>query len=84
MAQGWICLHRKILDSDIWGYDCEPYTKREAWIYILLNTSRKEHKCIINNTIVTVNRGEYLVSLRYLATAWRWSVNKVRRYLTLL
>lgn len=84
MATGWICLHRKILDSDIWNYDSEPYTRREAWIYLLLNVSRKEHKSIIGGQIVQINRGEYLVSLRYLAQAWRWSINRVKRYLTTL
>lgn len=84
MAAGWICLYRKILDSEIWNYDNEPYSRREAWIYLLLKASRKDHKSMIDGSVIEVKRGEYFVSYRYLANAWGWSTKKVLKFLSVL
>ena len=80
---GWISIHRQILQCDIWDTD-EPYSKRDAWIYLLLKATRQDRTLLIKNHAVELKRGEYCVSERYLATAWKWSRGKVKRYLELL
>lgn len=80
---GWISIHRQILQCDIWDTD-EPYSKRDAWIYLLLKATRQDHILLIKNHAVELKRGEYCVSERYLATAWKWSRGRVKRYLELL
>jgi len=83
MAKGWISIHRQILECDIWATD-EPYNKRDAWIYLLLKASRHDHNLLVKGHIVPLKRGEICASERYLATAWKWSRGKVKRYLNIL
>lgn len=83
MAIGWIKLHRNIQESKLWT-DEEPFDRRSAWVDLLLMANHEDKKVIIKGQIVTVKRGQRVTSLYKLATRWRWSRDRVRRYLTLL
>lgn len=71
-GNGYILLHRSILTSEVWQSD-EPYTKRDAWIELLLFAQHSEYK--------GAKRGEYKTSQAWLAKRWKWSRGKVSRFL---
>lgn len=80
---GWIKLHRQITDCWIWD-DNEPYTKAQAWIYLLMIVNHDTVKTFFDGEIVTVNAGQRITSVRKLADKFGWSRSKVTRFLTLL
>ena len=83
--QGWIKLHRQILESDIWADDeQEPFDRRSAWIDLLLMANHKDKQTVFDGKAITVMRGQKITSVRKLSERWRWSVNKTYRYLKLL
>ena len=77
---GWIKLHRKIMDSWIW----EDPEKLRAWLDILLMVNHEDKKTYVNGNLTTIHRGEKLTSITKLAERWRWSKKRVMRFLDLL
>lgn len=78
---GWIKLHRKIIESDVWMEE-EPFDKRSAWIDILLMANYKDGPLFNGARLIgEVPRGSFRTSIRFLAARWRWSIDKVRNYL---
>ena len=69
---GYIMVYRKILNNEIWRSE-EPFDKRSAWIDLLLLTQHTEYK--------GTARGSYKTSQMWLANRWKWSRNKVSRFL---
>lgn len=83
MKQGWIKIHRKLLECDIWDYD-EPYTRRDAWIELLLLANHSDKDILFDNHKITIHRGQYLTSVRKLAARWQWGKDKTLNFLRLL
>lgn len=84
MAQkGWIALHREITENWIWK-DSEPFDKRSAWIDLLLMVNHEDRKILFDGQLITVKRGQKITSLQKLSKRWKWSINKVKRFLRLL
>ena len=83
MAKGYISIHRKIWDNDIWQTK-EPFDVRSAWIDLLLMANHADNDCVMGKSLVRIKRGQLHTSINHLAKRWRWSDKKVRRYLTLL
>ena len=81
--RGYILLHRKIWDNEIWKKE-EPFDVRSAWIDLLLMVNHEDRSIIINMKRVVVNRGQKWTSVRVLADRWRWSKDRVMRYIKLL
>lgn len=81
--QGYIYLHRKMLDSAIWTSD-ERYDKRSAWVELMLLANHADNNVYIDGNEVVIKRGQYLTSKRKLALKWRWDVKTVTRYLNAL
>lgn len=81
--KGWICLHRKIMDNEIWLSD-EPYDRRSAMseLFMLANHTTKT-KLFDGNPIV-IERGQFITSQRKLAERWHWSNTKVKKFLDTL
>lgn len=82
MKKGWVRLHRDIEDNFL--YFLEPFTKAQAWIDMFLNANHKATTLSIKGNIVEVGRGQLAWSEVTMAKRWRWSRNKVRRFLKLL
>jgi len=62
----------------------EPFTEREAWLW-LIGKARYEEGCIyISETRVDLQRGQLVTSIRFLSTLWKWSKDKTSRYLNRL
>lgn len=81
--QGYIKLHRALLDNPI--FNCEPYTRGQAWIALLLLTNHKDgYIQIKNGELIKINRGECGYSELALADIFKWSRGKVKRFLKLL
>ncbi len=83
MTTGWIKLHRSLQNCDIWTNN-EPFDRRSAWIDLLLSANHDDKQITVNGKPVTITRGQRFTSTVKLSERWHWSVNKVRRYLTLL
>jgi len=60
------------------------FSKLEAWIDILLSVNHKEGKVLIDYSVETVKRGEFITSEVKLAKKWKWDRKTVRKFLTLL
>ncbi|MDD6906582.1 MAG: DnaD domain protein [Finegoldia magna] len=83
MAYGWISIHRKIQQSDIW-LDKEPFDKRSAWIDLIMMANHEDRQVLFDEKFIEVKRGEKITSLRMLSEKWKWSRSKVKRFLKLL
>ena len=81
--KGWIKTYRKIQDCWIW-LEKEPFDKRSAWIDLLLTANHSDVRIRFNGDFITVEKGQILTSIRTLAEKWRWSVDKVSRFLKLI
>lgn len=77
--QGWIKLHRKLNESELWLL--EPFTKGQAWVDLILNANHKDGSMDVRGNIVTIKRGQIGWSELTMASRWRWSRDKVRRFL---
>ena len=80
---GWIKLYRKITECEIWKDD-DPFSKRDAWIDILLQCNFEDKKTVLGMKVVTIERGSFVTSQEHLAVRWRWGRQKVRSYIKLL
>lgn len=83
-SNGWIKLHRKLLDNPLWREKRE-FSKAECWIDILLNVQHSDdvQEVIIKNQILHCHRGESLRSIETWAARWGMSKSKARRVLIL-
>lgn len=79
MNDGWIKLHRQILDDPL--YFAEPFTRMQAFIDIILIANIKQTTFFKRGIKITVERGQTVRSEDELALRWQWSRGKVRRFL---
>lgn len=77
--QGWIQLHRQIQENPLWT--CEPFTRGQAWVDLLLLANHKESFFYKRNIKINVSRGQVARSEVELADRWKWSRSKVRKFL---
>lgn len=62
----------------------EPYTEREAWLWLVGATAFKETRARGQHGGVPIIRGEFCFSVRFLADRWQWSKSRVARFLNAL
>ncbi len=79
MTTGWIRLHRSILDDKI--YSLGEFSYGHAWIDLLLLAEYKPREKHVNKVSVELDRGQLVVSIRYLASRWKWGEKKVRCFI---
>lgn len=77
--EGWIKIHRKILDGKEWF--SEPFSRSQAWIDILLVANHTEKMIYVRGNKVVVSRGQFAFSEQTLSKRWTWSRGKVRRFI---
>ena len=80
MDKGWIKLNRQIQDHWIWS---DP-EKLKAWLDILLMANHEAKKVGLREGLITVKRGQFITSIGKLAERWKWSRERVRRFLKTL
>lgn len=76
---GWIKLDRQILSDNMWL--SEPFTRGQAWVDLLLLANHAYGYFYKRGVKVEIKRGEVGVSEVGLSDRWKWSRNKVRRFL---
>lgn len=81
--EGWISLHRKLLDCEIWS-NSQPFDMRSAWVDLLLLANHRDVEIIFDYKPMIIKRGQYLTSVRKLGERWSWSKNRTLKYLRLL
>ena len=83
MNIGYVKIFRSIEDNVLWQ-DPEPFSKRSAWIDLILMANHKDSSFLMGVTKVNIKRGQKWTSLGKLAERWHWSRERVSRYLDLL
>ena len=83
MQEGWILLHRKIQECEIWS-NSQPFDMRSAWVDLLLLANHKDVEIVFDYKPMVVRRGQYLTSVRKLSARWSWSKDRTLKYLRLL
>lgn len=83
MAEGYIKLHRQLVEHWIWSK--KPFSPGQAWIDLLIRANHKEdNSFVLGNEVITQKRGEVITSEVKLMARWGWSKSKVRAFLKLL
>ena len=82
MQQGWITLHRSLLDNFLW--EDKPFTKGQAWVDLLLSANHEDKKFMFDGSVVEVKRGQKITSIRQLSERWGWSTTKTKKFLNVL
>jgi hypothetical protein len=82
--QGWIKLHRKIVENEIWK-ERRVFSRAECWIDILLEVRHNEQpvNVVIKNCIVECQQGQSVRSIEQWAARWGMNKSKARRVLDL-
>ena len=80
MDKGWIKLNRQIQDHWVWS---DP-EKLKAWLDILLMANHEAKKVGLREGLITIKRGQFITSIGKLAERWKWSRERVRRFLNIL
>lgn len=82
MEQTFFPVPRALVRSAFWDLHREAHTKREAIIDLFAMVAYNDgYKYQTTHGTDVLQRGEFVASLRFLADRWRWSKNKVDRWL---
>ena len=63
------------------AFKSEPFTEREAWVWLIGEAQWKSNRKRINGQIVELERGQLSHSIRFLSIRWAWSISRVNRFL---
>jgi hypothetical protein len=69
---------------DLWAdtaFADEPFSEREAWVWMICEASWKRREKRIGGTVVETERGQFAASVRFMAEAFKWSKSRVHRFL---
>lgn len=81
--RGVIAIDRGVFDHECFAQ--EPFTEREAWMWLIAEASWKARTRRVGRVVVDLKRGQLAASLRFLADKWRWpNKDKVDRFLARL
>lgn len=75
----WVRTSVEMFDHPVFSGD--PYTRRSAWLWLIAKAAWKTHRIRNKGTMMTIERGQCLAGLQFLADTWGWSVKKVRNFL---
>lgn len=78
--EGWIKLHRKIMDHWIW----QDPEKLRAWLDLVMLVNHEVKKICIDSQVIEVKPGQHWTSEMKLAERWQWNRKRVARFLNLL
>jgi hypothetical protein len=73
------------VDRAIWEHDylvdSAPFSRREAWLWLVSEAAWKPHRRRIAGKTFELDRGQLAASTRFIASKWRWTEARVRRFL---
>jgi hypothetical protein len=80
---GVIAISRKLFDQDDAFFGGEPFTRREAWQWLIAMAAWKPQRVRVStgrgHTFVEVKRGQLSFSRSFMRSAWGWSSEKAVR-----
>lgn len=79
--EGWIKLHRKLLDNPI---VCKDSDYLAVWIYLLLNATHTNYDTLFDNKRVTLQPGQLITGRKSIAEKLSINEAKVQRILKML
>lgn len=82
MANGWIALHRSLLDH--WLWKDKPFSNGQAWIDLILLANHKDVKEYVNGSLKTFKKGTVNRSIESISHRWGWNRKKTRKFLNAL
>jgi hypothetical protein len=77
---GWIRLYRNITE-DKW-YFAEKFTRQQAWLDLLILAAYKPRTIFVRGIEVNIGVGQVAMSINEMQKRWKWSRNKVLRFMT--
>ncbi len=77
--RGVFAVDRRLFDHP--AFKCEPFTEREAWIWMIGEAAWQPTIVRINRQCFELERGQFVHAARYLAKQWQWSASRVWRFL---
>lgn len=81
-ARSVFAVDRGVFDHPVFAR--EPYTEREAWLWLLSQAAWRPHRVRVRNGTLELRRGQCAFATRFMAQKWDWSEARVRRFLTRL
>ena len=76
--QGWIKLHRKILENPIVCKDSDYFA---TWMYLLLNATHTEYSVVFKGEKITLKPGQLITGRKKIADKLKVSESKIQRIL---
>ncbi|MCT4369091.1 hypothetical protein CLG85_001535 [Yangia mangrovi] len=76
---GTVNISRSLWEDEAFAAD--PFSEREAWIWMIAEASWKPRKRRVGDYIVPLERGQLAGSIRFFAKAWKWTPAKAQRFL---
>ena len=73
--RGVFAIDRGIFDHQIFAP--EPYTEREAWIWMIGAAAWKAQRVRVGRHTISLERGQLAFSTRFLASKFKWSQGKM-------
>ncbi|MBL4802296.1 MAG: hypothetical protein JKY45_10415 [Emcibacter sp.] len=80
--RGLFLIDRNIFERA--SFKAEPYTEREAWLWLISEASYKRRDVRTKKGAVHLERGQLTHSSRFMAEKWQWKEPRVRRFLNRL
>jgi hypothetical protein len=81
--KGWISLHRKLLENPLLKTR-QRFSRREAWIWLLLKANYEANKFAIGSDIYQLKAGQMITSQKKLCAIFKWGNSRLRTFLKLL
>lgn len=79
----WVRVQTDVFEHALFAR--EPFTEREAWLWLISKAAWKDTKHRIGQTVVDVPVGSAFLTLREMQAVWRWKSDKrVRSFLSVL
>lgn len=79
MHCGYVKLWRGLMDDPMWL--AEPFSRGQAWVDLITMAYHSDGIARVRGVRVDVKRGQVAMSEQAMSTRWKWSRNKVRRFL---
>lgn len=78
--QGWIKLHRSLVDNPIWLQ--KPFSEGQAWVDLLMLAETEEKDFVVNGCAIHQKPGEVWETKKSLMERWGWTRYALERVLT--
>lgn len=76
--EGWICLHRKILENPVICKDSDYFS---IFSYLLLSATHEERSVLFNNSTIILKKGQLITGRKKISDKFEISESKVQRVL---